>query len=170
MKKNKRFLPLEIDSKRVYAGFWKRLCSIWADTFLLLPFTLLFAWIEGFNRTLAFVLVVPSTLLFSFYNIYFNARFGATPGKLAVGIRITRPDGEKIGWKEAWLRSSVDLIFAFIILGLIFWALIVIDPLEYANAGFLQQQHLMFSYFPGWFQWVITGQQVWLWSEFIFFS
>src|ERR1035437_6315209 len=161
------FLPLEIDGKRVYVGFWKRFWSIVADGLVLLPFTLLFLWSEGFNRTLAVILTVPSAVLFSFYSIYFNARFGGTLGKLAVGIRITKPNGEKIGWKEAWLRSSVDLIFAFAMLVLTLWALVLVDPREYTSAGFLQRLQLLSSYYPWWYQLIIIGQQVWLWSEVV---
>lgn len=161
------FLPLEIDGKRVYVGFWKRFCSIWADCFVLIPFAFLFLWLEGLNRTLAFILVVPSTVLLNFYSIYFNARFGGTLGKLALGIRITKPNGEKIGWKEAWLRSSVDLIFAFVILGLTLWALVLVDPREYTSARLMQRQQLLAACFPWWFPAVSIGQQVWLWSEVV---
>lgn len=161
------FLPLKIDGKRVYVGFLKRFCSIWVDCFILLPFIFLFLWLEGFNRTLAFILVVPSTVLLNFYSIYFNARFGGTLGKLALGIRITKPNGEKIGWKEAWLRSSVDLIFAFVILVLTLWALVLVDPREYTSAGLMQRQQLLAACFPWWFPAVNIGQQVWLWSEVV---
>lgn len=161
------FLPLAIDGKRVYAGFWKRFCSIWVDVLVLLPFAFLFTWSEGFNRTLAIILAVPSTVLFPFYSIYFNARFGGTLGKLAVGIRITKPNGEKIGWKAAWLRSSVDLIFAFLMLVLTLWALVLVDPREYTSAGLLQRLQLLSSYYPWWYRLIIIGQQVWLWSEVV---
>src|ERR1035437_9747628 len=161
------FLPLEIDGKRVYVGFWKRFWSIVADGLVLLPFTLLFLWSEGFNRTLAVILTVPSAVLFSFYSIYFNARFGGTLGKLAVGIRITKPNGERIGWKEAWLRSSVELIFAFGMLVLALWALVLVDPREYTSTGLLQRTQLLASFFPWWYPVVSIGQQVWLWSEVV---
>ena len=159
------FLPLEIDGKRVYAGFWKRFWSIWADFLVLLPFALLFAWIEGFNRTLAIVLVVPAAFLFSFYSVYFNARFGGTLGKLAVGIRITRSNGEKIGWKEACLRSSVDLVFASAMAAIALRQLWLVDPLEYINTGFFQRLQLLSLYDSWWYPVVSAGQQVWVWSE-----
>jgi len=138
-----------------------------ADGLVLLPFVFLFLWLEGFNRSLAFILVIPSTVLFSFYDIYFNARFGGTLGKLAVGIRITKPNGEKIGWKEAWLRSSVDLVFTFGMLVLTFWALVLVDPQEYSSTGLLQRTPLIASFFPGWYPVVSMGQQAWLWSEVV---
>lgn len=161
------FLPLKIDGKRVYAGFWKRFRSIWVDCFVLLPFAFLFAWLQGFHRTLAMFLIVPSTVLFALYSIYFNARFGGTLGKLAVGIRITKPNGEKIGWKEAWMRSFVDVMFALAMLLLELWALGLVDPLEYKDVGLLQRQKLLSFHYPWWHQIVFIGQQVWLWSEVV---
>jgi hypothetical protein len=47
------------------------------------------------------------------------------------------------------------------------WALVLVDPREYTSAGFLQRQHLLASYFPWWYQLIIIGQQVWLWSEVV---
>jgi uncharacterized RDD family membrane protein YckC len=69
------------------------------------------------------------------YNVYFNAHFGGTLGKLAVGIRITQPDGTAIGWIEAWKCSSVDLAFAFAAVVAEVWALVLVDPIQYTSLG-----------------------------------
>ena len=110
------FLPIIYGGKRVYAGFWPRFCSVWVDIFVLLPLSLLLVWLESFDKNIAILLVIPSTALFAMYHVYFNARFGGTIGKLAVGIRVAKPNGTKIGWLEAWKRSSVDIGFALLML------------------------------------------------------
>ena len=122
------FLPIVSNGTRVYAGFWKRFCAGFIDAFIIMPLTFLLLWLEGFDRTLAIIITIPSSILFAMYNVYFNARFGGTPGKLVVGIRITRPNGTPIRWIEAWKRSSVDLAFAFLTLMGEVWVLAEVDP------------------------------------------
>lgn len=48
------------------------------------------------------------------YWIYCHGRFDQTIGKSVMGIRAARLTGERIGWREAWLRSSVEVCFAAI--------------------------------------------------------
>jgi len=160
-----KFLPIKLKGQKVYAGFWKRFCAGWADAFIILPLALLFLWLQGFNRPLALMITIPSSILFAMYNVYFNARFGGTLGKLAVGIRITRPDGSKIKWAEAWKRSAVDLVFAFVVLIFEVWGLTQIDPSRYTSLGWTERTQLMQKYFPSWYVWITVLQQLWTWSE-----
>ena len=137
------FLPVTSNGKRVYAGFWTRFCAGFADTFILLLLVFLIVWLEGLDRTLAIVVTIPSSIMFAMYNVYFNARFGGTPGKLAVGIRITEPNGTAIGWTAAWKRSSVDLVFAVLALVVQVWALILVDVAQYNSVGWMARGKLL---------------------------
>lgn len=161
------FLPITMNGERVYAGFWKRFCAGFADAFIIMPLACLLVWLEGFDRTLAIIITIPSSILFAMYNVYFNARFGGTPGKLAVGIRITRPNGTPIMWIEAWKRSSVDLAFAFLTLVVEVWALAHVDPSQYLSLGWMERTKLLETHQPSWFGSVFILQQVWIWSEVI---
>ena len=161
------FLPITIDGGRVHAGFWKRFCAGWVDAFVILPLAFSFIWLEGFDRTLAIVITIPSTVLFGMYNVYFNARFGGTLGKLALGIRVARPNGESIGWIEAWKRSAVDLGFAVVMLIIEVWALSQINAAEYAAAAFVERMGLLKEHYPPWRRVITVGHQVWIWGELI---
>jgi uncharacterized RDD family membrane protein YckC len=88
-----------------------------------------------------------------------------TLGKLAVGIRVTRPDGSRIGWAEAWKRSSVDLVFASVILVVQVWALTQVDPERYASLRWIERTQLLTQHFPAWYPFLNTLQQGWIWSE-----
>ena len=142
------FLPLEILGKRVYGGFWKRFCAGWVDFFVLLPFIIIFLLFEGIDKQLAILITIPSTVLFSMYNVYFHARFGGTLGKLAVGIRVAKSDGTKIGWLEAWKRSSIDIGFALLILCVQVWTLTKVDSEQYSATTFIERIKLLKSYEP----------------------
>jgi len=145
------FLPITSNGERVYAGFWKRFCAGVADAFIIVPLAFFFVWLEGADRTLAIVITIPSAIVFSMYNVFFNARFGGTLGKLAVGIRITKPNGSRIGWAEAWKRSSVDIVFAIVTLIVEFWALTQVDPSRYASLEWIERAELLQEHWPVWY-------------------
>jgi uncharacterized RDD family membrane protein YckC len=162
-----QFLPVRIDGQKVYAGFWRRFCSAWVDVAILIPVTIFYVWLAGLDKTLAIFIAVPYFILSTLYFVFFNVRFGGTPGKLALGIRITKPDGSRIGWKEAWKRSAVDIPFSLIILILQVWALILIDPEVYASKDWLQKGTIVLDFFPDSHHTVQVFQNIWFWSEFV---
>jgi uncharacterized RDD family membrane protein YckC len=152
----------------VYAGFWKRFCAGVVDAVIvIIPLAFLFIWLEGIDRKLAIASTIFSSILFAMYNIYFNARFGGTLGKLAEGIRITKPDGSRIGWSEAWKRSAVDLVFAFIILVIQIWVLTQVDPNQYSSLGWMERERFLQDHSPSWYSVVAILQEVWIWSEVV---
>lgn len=159
------FLPVKMNGKKVYAGFWKRFCSGFIDGVILIPFSYLVVWLQSFNITMAITVAILSLILFPMYDIFFNARFGGTIGKLAVGIRITKPDGLHIGWLEAWKRSFVDLFFTFTLWGIQIWALTQVDPISYTSLGWTPRTVLLHSYYPMWYKSLFNLQYIWVWSE-----
>lgn len=65
------------------------------------------AGVELLVQALSFVLSAA-------YTIFFNGRFGATPGKMAVGIRVVRAGGEKISYGLACGRFFAEILSAMI--------------------------------------------------------
>jgi uncharacterized RDD family membrane protein YckC len=161
------FLPLEINNEKVYAGFWKRFGAAIVDTLVFIPFMVVFHFTQGLSILSAMATIVVSSLLFSAYTVYFHYKFGATLGKMAVGIKITFPDGSKIGLKQALLRSSVDLGFAFFMVLAQVIAITNADPNIYLNAGFMARAEYIMPLFPAWYGLVSTVSQLWFWSEFL---
>jgi uncharacterized RDD family membrane protein YckC len=159
------FLPLRIEGQRVYAGFWKRFCAGIVDLITILPIVLLFNYIGSFDKITAIFIIIWQFIFFTMYTVYFHARFGGTIGKLAVKIRIRKPDGSSIGWKEAWKRFSVNLVFSFVSFVVVIWALIQVDFTEYSSAGFIDRSVLLVGYYPAWHGiWQILTN-IWVWSE-----
>jgi uncharacterized RDD family membrane protein YckC len=72
-----------------------------------------------------------------------------------------------IGWIEAWKRSSVDLVFAFLVLVFEIWALAHVDPMKFSSLGVLERTKLLQQHQPSWFSSVNILQQVWIWSEVV---
>jgi uncharacterized RDD family membrane protein YckC len=95
----------------VYAGFWIRFASYIIDVIILFVVGIVLALAVGGT---------PGTLLqFAVglvYTIGFWTAQGATPGKMAVGIKITTVDGDDIDFGRALLRYVGYIASAIILL------------------------------------------------------
>jgi uncharacterized RDD family membrane protein YckC len=95
-----------------YASFWPRFGSLFLDGLISLPVALLLMLgTSRFIVTGGFVLIF---LFEMFYDVYLVRRFGGTPGKLMMGLKILKTNGTPITYREALLRASPDLIFSFL--------------------------------------------------------
>lgn len=60
--------------------------------------------------------------------VYFatlEALYGATPGKMLLGLRVVKPDGAPIGWREAVVRNLlryIDSLFAYLVAAISAWS------------------------------------------------
>lgn len=161
------FLPIKINNEKVYAGFGKRFGSAIVDMVILIPFMLMSHFIESLSLSMAIISVALLSLLYSAYTMYFHYRFGATIGKMALGIKVTLPNGERIGIKQAALRSSVDLAFALFMVGAQVIAISNADPEVYLNASWIERAEYITPLFPAWYGIVEIASQLWYWGEFI---
>ena len=161
-KETMNFLPLEIDGNKVYAGFWKRFCASFIDALIIVGVTFpLMKTLDlyGSDRSLTIVLSGCRFLLVHMYTVYLHARFGGTLGKLAVGIRVTRPDGKRIGWNQAWRRSSVDIAITFLFL------VFEVDWTQVAALSWGERTTRLREVYPLWYRAIDVFQNVWIWSE-----
>jgi uncharacterized RDD family membrane protein YckC len=94
------------------ASIWQRCVGGAIDFALCVPLATVFAWVLSKSTAAAVVLFVPMSALALAYPIYFHGRYGQTVGKLMVGTRLVRPDGEQIRRGRAWARSAPELVFA----------------------------------------------------------
>lgn len=120
----------------VYAGFWLRFCAKMFDELIymliLLPLSLLFAGLLAFlNESLSVygspenfghsVMVLLYTggasfsggLLLKFlYSGFFLSSYGATPGKMALGMQVLRSDGSRVSFLRGGCRYLAELLSA----------------------------------------------------------
>ena len=150
-----------------YATFGQRFAAMWIDFFVFVPIMVIQGLVEGLSKRVALVLVVPMGLAYVGYTIYCHARFGQTLGKWVMGIRVVRTTGECIGWREAWLRSSIDVFFG--VLGIIrsMVALNAIGDLEYYGVGWTQRVANLAAHEPSWLAWIPIATTIWVWSEVV---
>jgi len=129
---NKIITPLKLEGveESIYAGFWIRLVSLILEVIIFIPFILLKMYLDGLGYNIKYYTVLPEFLFYFWFRIYLVKKYGGSPGKLIVGIKIIKLDGSDVTWREAILRelfSFLDAIFvSFIMLVAFSYAVIVI--------------------------------------------
>jgi len=116
------FLPVQ---NLVYAGFWIRFVARFIDgliafavvTVPLLLVSFFMGVSQGPNSSPSGLQILVQVVLqiFGFffgiaYNTFFVGRYAATPGKMAVGIRVVAPDGSRINYMRAFGRAWADIL------------------------------------------------------------
>jgi uncharacterized RDD family membrane protein YckC/DNA-directed RNA polymerase subunit RPC12/RpoP len=111
-----------------YGGFWIRFVAKLIDGLILsvvlvipIVFLVLAAVRSGGGRQ-AETFIAAMQILFQLaylaislgYNTFFLGKYGATPGKMAVGIKVVSPDGAPITYARALGRSAGELLSGLI--------------------------------------------------------
>jgi uncharacterized RDD family membrane protein YckC len=110
---------------------------------------------------------IPGLLIGLWFHVYLVQRYGGTPGKLLLHMRIVKLDGASVGYREAMLRYSV-----LFILTAASSAAMVLATLSMTDAEFfaldLQERALRLNELaPSWHFWVYVTMNVWIWAEFV---
>ena len=150
-----------------YAGFWPRLGAALLDFLFFLPL-IGFIWLGSSHvRLFDLYYLLPGLAIQLFWNVWLVRRFGGTPGKLVKGLRICKVNGEAVGYREAMLRCSVDLVLGMLtsIAGIM--AATQMTDHEFGTLGFAAQQDRLAVLQPGWSKPVMLAFQIWTWGELI---
>jgi|ERR1017187_4240231 uncharacterized RDD family membrane protein YckC len=150
-----------------YAGFWPRLGALLLDLLIMMPIIALTFWGETRYRLFALYYFVPSTLVGLFYSVYLVRRFGGTPGKLIVGIRIRKLDGGPVGYREAFLRYLPDFVFTLLTSVALILPLLQMTDGEYQSLAFVERTMRIAKLAPSWYKPLQIVQQVWVWGELV---
>lgn len=148
-----------------YAGFWPRFGANFIDMLVLLPFVFFNTWLGSLSKPLAMLFIVPTSIFYIAYEVYFHGRFGQTLGKRAVGIRVVTLEGTPISWNQAFMRSSVSLVFALLTMAASLIAYLHFPDAQYSALGWWQRQTKLADFYPSWAYTVSTASTIWVWSE-----
>jgi uncharacterized RDD family membrane protein YckC len=154
----------------IYAGFWIRFGSLILDFIFILPVTILNLYLNSLGKNIYFFTIIPTFLFGLWYNIYLPKRFGGTPGKLLIGIKILRIDGLQINWKEAILRHIVLLLFTFLNITLTIYCVLKADNSTYLSLSWIKKSHYLTSFSPLLFKIYIWSTNIWTYSELLVLS
>ena len=101
------------------------------------------------------------------FHVYLVKRYGGTPGKLLLKIKITKLDGSEISYREACLRYSVLFVLSIFSAIPIILAAQGITDSEYFSMGWQERSLALMERAPSWYNLVSISMNVWIWSEFI---
>jgi uncharacterized RDD family membrane protein YckC len=150
-----------------YAGFWRRFGAYWLDVLVLLPLTGLVLWLGEKSRLFQLYYFIPGLVVGLVFHVYLVKRFGGTPGKILLKMRIARLDGTAVSYREALIRYSV--LFALVTLTSVatVTGTLGMSDAEYASLGFVARNEKLMELMPRWFMPVNILLNIWIWSEFI---
>ena len=117
--------------------------------------------IGDLSTTLAIITVVISSTLYPVYTFVFHYRYGATLGKMAVKINVTKPDGSPIS-----LSQSAIWYIAYFIFGLLLSVLQImfIFQIESMRSALIVTS-LSSPINPLWYQLLTVSTFVWILSD-----
>jgi len=100
-----------------YASFRRRFLAKIIDWLFYYPFLFLNSYYSKSNNKETFLAILFSiTIITLVYNILFVYIFGKTLGKMILQIRVVKPDGGKVGIKNAVFREIFAIISFFILI------------------------------------------------------
>ena len=103
----------------VFAGFWIRVGAKIIDGVLIGVGGLVIYFLVEFVIRNAIAVGILQNIIYMaytfFYMTYFLGKYSATPGKMACGLKVVRPDGEKISYARAFGRFLAEFLSTFIL-------------------------------------------------------
>jgi uncharacterized RDD family membrane protein YckC len=155
------------DAPLQYAGFWRRFGAFWLDGLVFLPLTVITALLNAHFRMFSLYWYLPGLLIGIGFHYYLIVRYGGTPGKLLLGMKIAMCDGSPVTSEAAILRYVVLFVLSQLsAITLVIAALHMTDQ-EYLSLGFLARNQTLMSIAPFWYKPVTYLAQIWIWSEFV---
>ena len=159
--------PMSPDDSHRYAGFWIRAGSQILDMQMTLPIIAVIAWIDASYRLGPLYALLPSLAFSLFFAVYLVYRFGGTPGKLLLAIRITSVDGSRVTSRQAFIREAPTLALTVLSTVGQCVTLLRVSDAEFYGHSWLERQQYLSQFAPRWVFLVAILMQLWTWSELI---
>jgi uncharacterized RDD family membrane protein YckC len=141
----KELLPAKFSgiNDEVYAGFWIRLAARLVDLIIMLPFIALVGYVGGLSKSDYFYTIVPNLVFYIWFEVYLVKRYGGTPGKLILGIKILQKNGKDVDGKAAGYRYIVSFFLTILSIFVMVLTLNLIDDSTYISLGFFKRSQFL---------------------------
>jgi uncharacterized RDD family membrane protein YckC len=145
-----------------YGGFWRRVGAQILDGLIVLPLSVILYFGMNYSRLFYLYYLVPSLAFAAVYGIYLVKRYGGTPGKLILKMRVTMVDGAPVTTAAATIRYSVILILSGLSSLAVALAALSFTDAEFLSMGYLQKMLALNAAMPGWNVAVTSALYVWI--------
>lgn len=156
-----------VETRSIYASFWQRFGALLLDGLILLPLSAFVFWGSEQSRFFHAYYLVPSIIFGLWYHAYLVKQYGGTPGKLIVGIKIVKLDGEPVGYREALLRYSVWLVLATINEVTYAQTTMAMTDYEYFGLNWHERVARIEELAPSWLDSITLLTNIWVWGELL---
>jgi uncharacterized RDD family membrane protein YckC len=150
-----------------YAGFWRRFGAYWIDVMVLLPLAGIAYVLGQQSRMLYFGWMVGGVFIGLWFHVYLVARYGGTPGKLLLRMRIAMLSGATVTPRAAALRYTVLFVLTTLSSIALAIALSRMSDQEYFSLRYGQRSLRLIALAPAWYGVLAIVIQIWIWGEFI---
>jgi len=161
---------LSVEDVRVYSDFWHRLGALVVDNLLVAGVSfVIYPTLRAFLPTVAVRLLFVTAWLLV-VQVYCVLRFGGSPGKLLLKMRIVTMSGEPLTARHALVRALPDYLLSTVAMLIGAWALSQVDGGGFDALPARRQLELLTAAIPLWIQWSLrTSQWVWFIGELAVF-
>lgn len=161
---------LSVDDVRAYSEFWSRLPALVIDVVLQVAISAaVFVTLRSrLPNTVIQILFLTAWLFL--LQVHFVRRFGGSPGKLLLKLRIVAMDGGPLTYRHTLLRALPDYALAILAILISAWAVSQVDPSALEGLSRARQSDLLAATIPVWISWPFRlSQCVWSLGELIVF-
>ena len=144
---------LSVEDVRVYSDFWHRFGALVIDSLLSIAvsaalFAVLRPVVQGYMLNLLF-----GTAWLLVVSVFCVVRFGGSPGKLLLKMRIVAMDGEPLTYRHALLRGLPDYILVTVGVLIGAWAVAQLDGAAFDTLSARDRADLITATIPVWIRW-----------------
>lgn len=166
---SKKIIPFKLTgvSENIYGGFWLRLGSILLDFLILVPLLALMHYIHSLDKNFQIVTHIFFLVFGIWYGIYLPKKYGGTPGKLILGMKILKINGEDIDWREAILRNSISTIMSFLGTLVLIYCVLKANNDVYLSKTWMQKGLYLTTFAPTIFKIQGWANNIWIYSELL---
>jgi uncharacterized RDD family membrane protein YckC len=126
----------------VYASFWHRMAAGLVDSVIMAPLFVIDAVFGGSSQLFPLYMLITTQVLIAAY-IYMIVKFGGTPGKLMLGMRIAMVDGAPVTLKAALLRNCVIWALGLLSSAMVVRAAFAMTPEAYVDLDYFERSAAM---------------------------
>lgn len=144
----------------------KRFGAYWLDVIIFLPIIALSLWGNEQSRLFSLYYFLPGLVFGIWFHVYLVKKYGGTPGKLILKIKIAKIDGTQVGYKEAMLRYSVLFTLTTLLSVSLLTVNFEMTDAEYFSMEWNERALYMVERVPSWHNIVNIFVNIWVWSEF----
>lgn len=150
-----------------YAGFWQRFGAFWIDFAVWIPVMGLVYFLSERIRLFQLYWFVPGLVMGLWFHVYLVMRYGGTPGKLALNMRVAMTDGTSVTAKAALIRYSVLFVLSTLTSLALLPSIVTMTDQEYFSLSYVARSQRFVEMAPPWYQFLEVAMQIWIWSEFV---